>query len=222
MAAGNTPTFVLFGGTFNPIHEGHVALVQRLLRRPGIQRVFVVPAARNPFKEAEEPLPPRLRLEMVNCALAHLPGVAVLDVELRRTGPSYSFDTVTALVSQYPNAELKLAMGWDVYESFAAWRSAEALLELAGLLVVLRQGTAPPVGKKQAPWLAGLPEEWRGRLRMSKNGSARDRDGRTVVEFINLKLPRISSSQIRRKRLLRHVPAGAREVLKQYWEQGGA
>ena len=88
MAAGDTPTFVLFGGTFNPIHEGHVGLVRGLLRRPGIQRVFVVPAARNPFKEAEQPLPPELRLEMVNCALAHLPGAAALDLELRRTGPS--------------------------------------------------------------------------------------------------------------------------------------
>ena len=220
------PKFMLFGGTFDPIHEGHVGLVRGLLARPDIQRVFVVPAGRNPFKGAAAPLPAGLRLEMATRALAHIPGATVLDLELRRNGPSYSIDTVATLTSQYPGADLTLAMGWDVYQSFFDWRNAADLLELAGLLVVLRQGNATPGSKVSAQWLHGLPPEWRTKLRMvrngpARNGAARDKQGRTVVEFINLKLPRTSSSQIRRTRSLARVPAAARELLASHWALSG-
>lgn len=220
MDVSATPAFVLFGGTFDPIHQGHVGLVQGLLLRPEIQRVFVVPAAQNPFKGVEAELPAQLRLEMVSRALAGISGASVLDMELRRSGPSYSIDTVTALATQYPAARLKLALGWDVYESFLQWRSAETLLELAGLLVVLRGGNATPASARPFPpaqWPGGLPPPWRERLRMGKNGAARDGQGRTVVEFVNLKLPGISSSQIRAKRDLSRVPEGARNLLQEYW-----
>ena len=153
-------------------------------------------------------------------------GAAVLDCELRRGGPSYTIDTVSELASKYPAAALKLAMGWDVYESFRDWRGAEALLELASLLVVSRAGSPAPTGRKSDDWLAGLPSLWRGKLRMGANGNVRDeivcdKQGRVILEFLNLKLPRVSSSQIRAKRDLSRVPAGARELLQAYWRQSG-
>lgn len=217
MAAAAPLNFVLFGGTFDPIHEGHVGLVRGLLQRADIDRIFLVPAAQNPFKGAEAHLPAQLRLELASRAVAGICGAAVLDLELMRGGPSYTMETVAALASQYPDAHLKLAMGWDVYESFRDWRSAAELLELASLLVVLRQGSATPGSGKSRQWLAGLPPRWRDRLRMGANGVARQPQGRTVVEFVNLRLPRMSSSQVRAKRDLSMVPAEARKLLEQYW-----
>lgn len=221
MAVITPPIFVLFGGTFDPIHEGHLGLVRGLLRMPEIERVFVAPAGQNPFKGAEARLPAQLRLEMASRALAGLPGAAVLDCELRRGGISYTIDTVSELASKYPAAVLKLAMGWDVYGSFRNWRGAEALLELASLLVVSRVGSSPPASSKSEKWLAGLPPQWRERVRMGANGAAREHRGRVVLEFVNLKLPRVSSSRIRTQRDLAHVPAGARELLQAYWARPG-
>lgn len=217
MAVITPPVFVLFGGTFDPIHEGHLGLVRGLLGRPEIERVFVAPAGQNPFKGAQAQLPAQLRLEMATRALAGLPGAAVLDCELRRGGPSYTIDTVSELASKYPAVVLKLAMGWDVYESFRDWRGAEALLELASLLVVTRAGGSTPAGGKSQKWLAGLPPQWRERVRMGADGAARDHLGRVILQFLNLKLPRVSSSRIRTQRDLTRVPAGARELLQAYW-----
>ncbi len=221
MPAQETPTFVLFGGTFNPVHEGHLGLIRGLLAREDVRRVFVVPAARNPFKGGAELLPAALRLEMLERALGGVPGASVLDLELRRGQPSYTVETVAALAAKYPRARFKLAMGWDVYESFSEWRRAGAILEQAGLLVVLRGGMRPPAPKDGAAWLCGLPSRWRKRVRMGSNGAGRDEDGRVVLEFINLKLPRISSSRIRGSRTARQVPEGARQVLEAYWKRSG-
>ena len=217
MAEYASPNFVLFGGTFDPIHEGHVGVVRGLLLRPDIQKVFLVPAGKNPFKGEGARLPAQLRLEMASRAVAGITGATVLDLELARGGPSYSIDTVTALASQYPRANLKLALGWDVYETFRDWRNASELLELATLLVVLRRGSTTPRSGKPHQWLAGLPANWRDRLRMGANGGAIEPKGRTVVEFVNLRLPRVSSSQIRSNRELARVPAEARNLLAQYW-----
>ncbi len=221
MADITPPIFVLFGGTFDPIHEGHLGLVRGLLSRPEIERVFVVPAGQNPFKGTQAQLPAQLRLEMASLALAGLSGAAVLDCELRRGSPSYTIDTVSELASKYPAASLKLAMGWDVYESFRDWRGADALLELAGLMVVSRSGSSPPAGGKSQKWLDGLPPQWRERVRMGANGTACEHHGRVVLEFLNLKLPRVSSSRIRTQRDLARVPAGARELLRAYWARAG-
>ncbi len=216
------PVFAVFGGTFNPVHEGHVGLARGLLARGGVDRVLVVPAARNPFKEGDDLLPAGLRLAMVERAMAGIAGVCVLDLEVRRGEASYTVETVAALASAYPRAELRLAMGWDVYEQFGEWRCAGAILEQAGLLVILRKGVSqqsPPGGRGR---LAGLPEPWRGRLRSRGNGRWGDGTGRTVLEFLNLALPDVSSSQIRQARALEHVPAAARPLLAEYWQAGGA
>lgn len=221
MTATQRPTFVMFGGTFNPVHLGHLGLVEGLLRRGGVERLFVLPTAQNPFKEDAPSLPAELRLQMVRAAVQGLPGVSVLDMELRRGHPSYTIDTVTALASQYPAADLQLAMGWDVFSEFLRWRSAEAILELSGLWVVLREGFEGPASGDSGAWLAGLPERWRGRLGLDDRGSARDGAGRVVVEFINLALPEISATQIRSERSLEWVPEKARALLAAHWRKAG-
>jgi nicotinate-nucleotide adenylyltransferase len=211
------PVFAVFGGTFNPVHEGHVGIVEGLLATGEVDRVFVVPAARNPFKGGEELLPGPLRLAMVERAMGHLHRVSVLDLEMRRDRPSYTVETVAALASTYPAATFKLAIGWDVFLQFPDWRNAEAILEQAGLLVILRKGQPPPAKSEGKAWLKGLPQAWQSRVRAQGKGRWRDDQGRVVLEFLNLRLPGYSSSGIRAGRNLRHVPAAARELLSEFW-----
>lgn len=221
MTARDQPAFVLFGGTFNPVHLGHLGLIRGLLQREDVQRVFVVPAARNPFKAVDEPLPATLRLDMLQRALRGISGVSVLDLELRRGQPSYSVETVAALASKYPGVRLMLAMGWDVYETFGEWHNAGGILERAGLMVVTRNGAPLPAHGDRAAWLCGLPPGWRKRVRMGRDGTGRSDEGRELLKFINLRLPNISSTQIRNKHNSRQVPEAARDLLDAYWAAGG-
>lgn len=211
------PVFAIFGGTFNPIHKGHVGLVRGLLERGEANRVLVVPAARNPFKGEGYLLPASLRLAMARQALEGIAGASVLDIELRRGDPSYTVDTVSALRSVYPEARLKLVMGWDVFLQFPEWHCAADIVACAELLVVLRQGAKTPPPRAKGEQLAGLPEQWRSRVRRAKNGAWQDEQGRPVLEFSNLRLPAVSASKIRERRDLRDVPEAARKMLADFW-----
>jgi len=96
------PTFALLGGSFNPVHVGHVALATCLLEQGRADQVLVVPTHVNPFKQEETALPGTLRYEMLRRAMAPLPRTAVLDVELRRPPPSFTVETLHILRAQFP------------------------------------------------------------------------------------------------------------------------
>lgn len=220
MTQAARPTVVLFGGTFNPLHEGHLGIIQGLLRRPGVSRLLVIPTGRNPFKGAEPLLPVALRAGMVRAAVGHLPRVSVLELELQAPGPSYTIDTVTALARDFPEAGLCLALGWDVFREFPRWRDAPGILALASLWVILRAGTPAPDPARPGDFLAGLPSPLREEVTLDPAGRGLDRRGRVVVEFLELGLPDISSTEIRETHSLERVPPGARELLAAYWESG--
>ncbi len=213
------PLFVLFGGTFNPIHMGHMGLIRGLLARDDVGHLFAVPAARNPFKGSGRLMPGELRLAMVRAALQGMAGVSVLELELRREQPSYSIDTLKELTIRHPEADFRVAMGWDVYLQFHAWRGAEDILRLGGLWVVLRAGTDPAGADSTAGKLAGLPPFWRDEAGLDGAHGIRGKGGRSLVEFINLELPPISATDIRKRRDLDHVPEGARELLAAHWAE---
>src|SRR3569623_379881 len=91
-----SPAIGLFGGTFTPIHNGHLRLAIELKERLGLSRVHMVPSALPPHRDAP-PVPPQRRLEWVHMACAGEPGLVVDDREIRRSGPSYTFDTLREL-----------------------------------------------------------------------------------------------------------------------------
>lgn len=217
--AVDSPGYIIFGGTFNPVHEGHMGLMRGLLEREQGSCLLAVPASRNPFKGSGRLLPPGLRLEMLRSAMREMERASVLDLELRRPDPSYTIDTVTALGASYPGAVLRLAMGWDVYSQFPGWRDSGEIIERAGLLVIPRAGLNSPPPARGGEWLKGLPAQWRARARLDGKGRIVDGGGRVLVEFIELELPDISSSNILAERNPEQVPEGARELLTAYWEE---
>jgi nicotinate-nucleotide adenylyltransferase len=129
----------LLGGSFDPFHNGHLAMVEAVLDRGLADRVLVVPAHRSPHKES--PLASgEARLRMAELALADLVEAEVLDLEVVRGGISYTVDTVTELRNRWPDDSLRLVLGTDNLASFHTWHRPQDLLALADPLVLTREG----------------------------------------------------------------------------------
>ncbi len=130
-----------FGGSFDPFHAGHLAIIQTILDRGLADEVLVVPAGHNPQKP-DPPAPGPHRLRMAELGVAGLAGVRVLDSEAERSGPTYTVDTLAALAAQTPGDRWRLVLGGDNLADFGSWRDPDRLLALAQLLVFPR-GAAP-------------------------------------------------------------------------------
>jgi nicotinate-nucleotide adenylyltransferase len=130
----------VFGGSFNPIHLGHLLMADEMLERLGLNRVVFVPAAAPPHKPASVLAPAEHRYEMVRLAVAGHPGFEVSDIELRRQGPSFTVDTVEALAR--PGLDLFLLIGSETFLDLLSWRQPRRIVELARLVVVPRTGSA--------------------------------------------------------------------------------
>ncbi len=142
----------LFGGTFDPIHYGHLRLAEEAREFAQLDQVLFVPAARSPFR-LEEPLTEaKHRLAMVRLAIASNPAFAVSEMEIQRGGISYTIETVEALQGEYSEAELFLILGADSLQGFPQWYQAERLAQKVTLLA----GVRPPYDEKSV-WQA-LPD----------------------------------------------------------------
>lgn len=130
----------VFGGTFDPLHIGHLIVAQDAWAALGLDRVLLVPAAVPPHKRGRVVTPADVRLEMVRAAVAGDPRFEVSDLELRRPGPSYTVDTLRELHERYPGADLFFLLGVDQYRDFHTWREPEEIARLATLVVLSRTG----------------------------------------------------------------------------------
>lgn len=130
----------IFGGTFDPIHFGHLRLAEEMAVALSLSRVLFIPAGQPPHRE-----PPRIaarhRLEMVRCAIAGNPFFAVDEREVQRAQPSYTVDTLTSLRSELgPEQTLWLLLGADAFLGLPSWHHWQRLFELANIAVVTRPG----------------------------------------------------------------------------------
>ena len=123
----------IYGGTFNPIHRGHLTAARAAMDVLGLDRLLLIPASVPPHKALPQgSAEPADRLEMTALACAQLgPGSQALDIELHRTGPSYTVDTLRQLRQMYPEDELWLLMGTDMFLSLERWYHAADILSLA-------------------------------------------------------------------------------------------
>ena len=132
----------IYGGTFNPPHIGHVQAAQYACQVLQLDRLLMIPTNISPHKQLAEDSPTALqRLQMVSHAVNKLASVEASDVELRREGPSYTWQTVDALRAQYPDAKLFLLMGTDMFLCFHQWKEPQRILKNADLAVFYRGQT---------------------------------------------------------------------------------
>ena len=127
----------VFGGAFNPVHNGHVRLAEEAVKQLKLRRLLIIPTYVSPHKHTEL-LPFEDRAEMCRRAFGHIPGVEVSNIEVRLGGTSYSINTVRALKEMYPDEQLFLLIGGDMLFSFDKWYKYESLLKETKVCAVAR------------------------------------------------------------------------------------
>jgi nicotinate-nucleotide adenylyltransferase len=150
----------VFGGTFDPVHLGHLRAAENAREALGLAEVIFVPSGCPPHR-AQPGGSPFDRYAMVALATAAHPGFVASDLEVGREGPSYTVDTLEALQALRPEAELVLIVGSDTYPEMATWREAERVRSLCTVAVVPRPGedAGPPPADPRVARVdgAGLP-----------------------------------------------------------------
>jgi len=143
----------IFGGTFDPIHVGHLVAAVNARHHLGLDRVVLM-VANVPWQKtaARQVSPAQDRFDMVAAAVDGVPGLEASRLEIDRGGPSYTADTVSQLATMHPGAELFVIVGWDVSAELGSWERLEEVKDLASLVVVNRPGTAPPSGLRRQGW----------------------------------------------------------------------
>lgn len=130
----------VFGGTFDPVHLGHLRSVREVADAFGLERVLLIVSARPPHKGGTASATAEQRLAMLELALAGDDRLVADDRELRRQGPSYTIDTLEDLQRSRPDAELFLIVGIDAYREIDTWHRSGDLLAVANLVVTSRPG----------------------------------------------------------------------------------
>jgi nicotinate-nucleotide adenylyltransferase len=134
----------ILGGSFDPIHIGHLLIAEYACEQLQLDEVRFIPAAISPLKLDKQPTDAKHRVEMVRLAIGGNAHFRLDERELRRVGPSYTVDTLAELKSENPDAEIVFIMGADSLADLHAWREPERICQLAFLAVALRGGQPAP------------------------------------------------------------------------------
>ena len=190
----------IYGGTYNPPHTGHLQAAKQAVRLLGLDKLLLIPDRIAPHKEIPAGSPaPEQRLQMLRIASGGEEKMEVSDIELRREGASFSYLTVEALREEYPEAELILLMGTDMFLSFHTWREPERIIKQATLGVFYR-------GEK------GEREKILAQKQILEAQGAK-------VELVENEILSISSTQLRRLIAFRcageFLPAGVEDYIRE-------
>jgi nicotinate-nucleotide adenylyltransferase len=206
----------ILGGTFNPIHLGHLRAAEEVREALALERVILVPAATPPHKQGapDDPIAPASdRLAWVRAAVADNPGLAADGMEIERGGRSYTIDTVRAIGARTAPELPVFAIGHEAFAELGSWREPEALLRSCHFAVMTRP---PSSGGSLADW---LPKCARDEVVLAPDGrSARHRQTEAWIRLIEVTALDISSSEIRARlrtgRSVRYLlPEAVREAV---------
>ncbi len=171
----------LFGGSFDPVHLGHLLVAQAALEELGLDRLFFIPAAQSPFKPQSQPAPASARLQWLRLALAGKTRCEVDDQEIRRGGVSYTIETLREYAKRFPGAQVYYLIGADNAAKLNEWREAGELAKLAEFVAIPRPGGTA----------ADFPSPFRGRILKgfplgvsSSEIRARVKAGRTIEDLV--------------------------------------
>ena len=129
----------IFGGTFNPIHNGHLSLIAHLIEALALDELLLIPTAVPPHKESDCVIDARHRLAMCRLAVQDNPKVHVSDIEIQRGGKSYTIDTLRLLAVERPQDTLILLVGSDMFYTVEEWRCAAEIMRLADIVAIPRE-----------------------------------------------------------------------------------
>jgi nicotinate-nucleotide adenylyltransferase len=201
----------VFGGTFDPVHYGHLITAEQCREQGRLDEVWFVPAPRPPQKESQTITRFDQRAEMLALAIAGHPPFRIDEVEKDRPGPSYTVDTLAELHRRHPGADLHLIIGGDALADLPTWRQPQRILDQAGLLVVARPGATLLTADELRARLQ-IPADVPVRLQVvqsllidiaSRDLRQRVATGRSIRYF----LPRAVESYIHDKHLYRPAPS---------------
>lgn len=182
----------VFGGAFDPVHNGHLAVAQDVVHALDLDRLLFVPTARPPHRKNGPFASGEARIAMVEAAIEGNDQFTVWTGEFDREGPSYTVDTLRALCDQFTNAELFLVLGADQFSSFSAWREPEEITRLCEVVVVGRDGEDGNSADHGHPHRSvAVP-----RLEVSSSGiRERVREGRPIRYLVPRAVARIIQEQ---------------------------
>jgi nicotinate-nucleotide adenylyltransferase len=187
----------ILGGTFNPIHYGHLAAAEEVRDRLKLDRILFIPSAIPPHKHEEEVPPAEHRMEMVRLALAGNDCFEASDLEIRRGGRSYTIDTIETLLQSHPGASLFFITGVDSFLEIQTWNRWDRLVSLCSFVVISRPGYSfrdlakIDFMKSAVPELSGLDRGARSQWVV--------KSGATTVYLETVPLYDISSTDIRKR-----------------------
>ena len=141
----------ILGGTFDPVHIGHLLAARDAGEALDRLRVIFVPTAIPPHKLDREISPAKIRMAMLQLAIRDQPAFAVSDVELRREGPSFSIDTVEVLKGDLPGSELFFLIGRDNLRAIRTWKEPGRLFSICIVVLIGRPGSTPPAREDDLP-----------------------------------------------------------------------
>ncbi len=130
----------ILGGTFNPVHFGHLILAEQVRGQLGLDRVIFVPTFMPPHKSNSDVIPARYRFEMLRLAIGNNRAFSVSDIEIRRKGKSYTVDTLRQIKKRHPNAALFFICGSDLVSEIPSWKNVDEIYALATFVLARRPG----------------------------------------------------------------------------------
>lgn len=130
----------IYGGSFNPIHNGHIAIARAMVEQAGLDEVWLMVSPQNPLKRASDLLDDGMRLDMTRRAVEGVPGVMASDYEFSLPRPSYMWNTLQSLSRDYPDREFTLLIGADNWKAFGRWYHADDIIAHYPICIYPRRG----------------------------------------------------------------------------------
>ena len=190
----------VLGGSFDPVHNGHLNLASRVLERFHLDHVLFIPAYLSPHKQDSEPAPSPHRLAMLRLATASNPCFLVSEIELKRREVSFTIDTLNELLAEQPKNDYFLIMGMDAFENIHTWKAVNQLIESCHILVAARPGHSfEKTEEKLKDLFPDSPAPFQPSTREGEVTVFQHREKKTSLNFFDLPLVDISSSQIRER-----------------------
>ena len=188
-----TNKVALFGGTFDPVHLGHMDCVEYLVKAGIFLKIILIPTNQNPLKIQQKPTSKKDRLEMIELILKNYVNLVEVDCfEIIKQKPSYTFKTLKHFTKKYSPENLHFVMGLDTFSKIDQWKNLSEILKMTNLLVINRPSYSPYLKYENLPkGIQPFVESFKEKVVLLSTGRN--------IDFLELKTRNVSSSMIREK-----------------------